>query len=415
MRKDVGAERSFLKHEDETAARRVLEERVAHLEKMESIGRLAGGIAHDFNNLLTAILGFTEVLLTDRPADHPDRPPLEEIQKAGLRAASLTQQLLAFSRKQVLLPREVDLNQTVLGLRNMLRRLIREDITLTCEVAAEPALVIVDPAQVEQAIVNLVLNARDALPAGGWIRLDVARLAASDVAPPADAGVADTYVRLRVSDNGVGISPGVRPHLFEPFFTTKELGKGTGLGLASAQGIVHQSHGWIDVTSEPGKGAIFAIHFPTAAGLRQTSAEPAEPGEPGKIIKPPRGKETVLLVEDEDAVRRIMSTVLKRQGYTVLEASTPVVALDLFERHAEEIDLLLTDVVMPVMGGPALAQRLVAIRPSLRVLFVSGYAGLVPPQIHSRNVGFLNKPFQTGVLAARVREMLSPRADPPAV
>jgi two-component system, cell cycle sensor histidine kinase and response regulator CckA len=394
---------------DDTAARRVLEERVAHLEKMESIGRLAGGIAHDFNNLLTAILGFTEVLLTNRPADDPDRLPLEEIQKAGLRAASLTQQLLAFSRKQVLLPREVDLNQTVLGLRSMLTRLIREDITLTCEVAAEPALVTVDPAQVEQAILNLVLNARDALPGGGWIRLDVARLAALEAAPPADAGVADAYVRLRVSDNGVGISPGVRPHLFEPFFTTKELGKGTGLGLASAQGIVHQSHGWIDVSSEPGKGAVFSIHFP-ALPLRQTTAT-----EPPAIVAPLGGNETVLLVEDEDAVRRIMSTVLKRQGYTVLEASTPIIALELFERHADEIDLLLTDVVMPVMGGPALAQRMVAIRPALRVLFVSGYTGLVPQQIHSPNVGFLSKPFQTGVLAARVREMLGPPAGSPAV
>jgi CheY-like chemotaxis protein len=395
----------------------VLEERVAHLEKMESIGRLAGGIAHDFNNLLTAILGFTEVLLTNRPADDPDRPPLEEIQKAGLRAASLTQQLLAFSRKQVLLPREVDLNQTVLGLRTLLARLIREDITLTCEVASEPALVTVDPAQVEQAILNLVLNARDALPGGGWIRLDVARLAASELAPPADAGVADAYVRVRVSDNGVGISPGVRPHLFEPFFTTKELGKGTGLGLASAQGIVHQSHGWIDVRSEPGKGAVFSIHFP-AATLRQTTApEPANNIVPlrGSENVPLRGSETVLLVEDEDAVRRIMSTVLKRQGYTVLEASTPIIALELFERHADDIDLLLTDVVMPVMGGPALAQRMVAIRPALRVLFVSGYAGLVPPQIHSPNVGFLSKPFQTGVLAARVREMLGPRASSPTV
>jgi two-component system, cell cycle sensor histidine kinase and response regulator CckA len=385
---------------DEAAARRVLEERVAHLEKMESIGRLAGGIAHDFNNLLTAILGYTEVLLTNRAADDPDRPPLEEIQKAGLRAASLTQQLLAFSRKQVLLPREVDLNQTVLGLRSMLTRLIREDITLTCEVAAEPAIVTVDPAQVEQVILNLVLNARDALPGGGSIRLDVARLSASDLTPPADAGLADAYVRLRVSDNGVGISPAVRSHLFEPFFTTKDLGKGTGLGLASAHGIVHQSHGWIDVSSEPGQGATFAIHFP-AVQLPQTMAT-----EPAAIVEPPRGHETVLLVEDEEAVRRIMSTVLKRQGYTVLEASTPLVALELFERHAEQIALLLTDVVMPVMGGPALAQRLVAIRPALRVLFVSGYTGSVPPQIESPNVGFLTKPFQTGVLAARVREML---------
>jgi CheY-like chemotaxis protein len=285
----------------------------------------------------------------------------------------------------------------------MLTRLIREDITLTCEVAAEPAIVTVDPAQVEQVILNLVLNARDALPGGGWIRLDVARLSASDLTPPADAGLADAYVRLRVSDNGVGISPAVRSHLFEPFFTTKDLGKGTGLGLASAHGIVHQSHGWIDVSSEPGEGATFAIHFP-AVQLPETMA--TEPAAPRKVVEPPRWNETVLLVEDEEAVRRIMSTVLKRQGYTVLEASTPLVALELFERHAEQIALLLTDVVMPVMGGPALAQRLVAIRPALRVLFVSGYTGSVPPQIQSPNVGFLTKPFQTGVLAARVREML---------
>jgi len=394
------------------AERRVPEERLTHLEKMESIGRLAGGIAHDFNNLLTAILGYTELLLTNRPSDDPDRPPLEEIQKAGLRAASLTQQLLAFSRRQVLLPQEVDLNQTVLGLRSMLTRLIREDITLVCEVAHERALVKIDPAQIEQAILNLVLNARDALPVGGWIRLEVARLPASEVAPPADAAQQDTYVRVRVSDNGVGISPEARAHLFEPFFTTKGQGKGTGLGLASVHGMVHQSHGWVDVSSEPGQGATFALHFP-AIPLHESLA--AGPGSgPVAVPESGRGRETVLVVEDEDAVRRIMSTVLRRNGYTVLEAATPVIALEVFDRNAEDIDLLLTDVVMPVMSGPALAQRLVAVRPALRVLFVSGYASVPPHEIHSPNVGFLSKPFQSAVLAARVREMLSRPSGPQA-
>ena len=386
---------------EDTAERRVLETRLTHLEKMESIGRLAGGIAHDFNNLLTAILGYAEMLLSNRPAEDPDRSALEEIQKAGQRAASLTQQLLAFSRKQVLVAQEVDLNQTVLGLQSMLTRLIREDIRLTCEVADEPALVTVDRTQIEQAILNLVLNARDALPAGGWIRLDVARLTGADVAPPPDVPAAEAYVRLRVSDNGVGIPPGALPHLFEPFFTTKEQGKGTGLGLASVHGIVHQSHGWIDVSSEPGEGTSFAMHFPAILLPQPFTSEPAA------TVEPARGHETVLLVEDEEAVRLIISAVLRRQGYTVIETSSPVSAIGLFERHAEEIDLLVTDVVMPVMNGPALAQRLVAIRPALRVLFISGYTGLVSPQIQNPNVGFLNKPFQSSVLAARVREMLN--------
>ena len=387
--------------EGDTTERRELEARLTHLEKMESVGRLAGGIAHDFNNLLTAILGYTELLLGNRPLDDPDRSALEEIQKAGQRAASLTQQLLAFSRKQVLQPQEVDLNQTVLGLQSMLTRLIREDIKLTCHVADEPALVRIDPTQIEQAILNLVLNARDALPAGGWIRLDLARLSAPDVALPLDVAVADAYVRLRVSDNGVGIAPGARPHLFEPFFTTKEQGKGTGLGLASVHGIVHQSLGWIDVTSEPGQGATFAMYFP-ALPLR-----PRPASEVAARVESAQGHETVLLVEDEESVRRIISAVLRRQGYTVIETSSPVDAVDLFARHAAEIDLLVTDVVMPVMNGPALAQRLVAIRPALRVLFISGYSGLSTPEMQNPNVGFLNKPFQTSVLAARVREMLN--------
>jgi two-component system, cell cycle sensor histidine kinase and response regulator CckA len=387
--------------ERETAERRVLEERLTYLEKMESMGRLAGGIAHDFNNLLMAILGYTELLLGARTPDDPDWSALEEIQKAGLRAASLTQQLLAFSRKQVLQPQEVDLNQTVLGMQSMMTRLIREDITLTCEVADEPAFVKIDPAQIEQAILNLALNARDALSAGGWIRLDVARLPASAVTQPPDVAAAEAYVRLRVSDNGTGVSPEARPHLFEPFFTTKEQGKGTGLGLASVHGIVRQSHGWIEVTSEPGKGAAFAMFFPAVIPQEPVVAEPIAAAEPA------RGHETVLLVEDEEAVRLIISTVLRQQGYRVIETSSPAAAVELFASHAQDIDLLVTDVVMPVMNGPALAQRLVALRPALRVLFISGYAGLQSPDIRNPNVGFLNKPFKTTVLAARVREMLS--------
>jgi nitrogen-specific signal transduction histidine kinase/CheY-like chemotaxis protein len=381
--------------------RRALEERVAHLEKMESIGRLAGGVAHDFNNLLTAILGYTELLLANHPGNDPDRLALIEIQKAGQRAASLTQQLLAFSRKQVLTAQDVDLNQTVLGLQNMLTRVIREDITLGCEVAGEPATVRVDPAQIEQAIMNLVLNARDALPAGGWIRVEVARLPAFAVTPPADVVAAETYVRVRVSDNGVGIAPEVMPHLFEPFFTTKAHGKGTGLGLASVHGIVHQSHGWVDVASAPGEGATFAMHFP-AIEARQAIAAP----EP-VAVAPARGHETVLLVEDEEAVRRIICAVLRRHGYTVIDTGSPIEACGIFDRRSDEIDLLVTDVVMPEMNGPALAQRLVGQRPALRVLFISGYAGMPVPDIRNPHVGFLSKPFQTAVLAARVREILS--------
>jgi PAS domain S-box-containing protein len=387
---------------DITEQRR-LEERLVQSEKMESVGRLAGGIAHDFNNLLTAILGYTDLLLSSHGPDDPDRADLEEIQKAGQRAAALTQQLLAYSRKQVLLPREVDLNDIVSKLQGMLKRLIREDISLVCELSPEPAIVRVDPTQMEQVIVNLVLNARDALPAAGTIRLEVARLAASQVMMPAEQSTrALEYVRLRVIDDGVGITPEVRAHLFEPFFTTKGVGKGTGLGLASAYGFVRQSQGFIDVASSPGRGATFTVHMPLAADslLAQLPA-PA-------LSAPSGGHETILLVEDEESVRHVVSTVLQRQGYRVLDAATPQLACELFDRHAKGIDLLLTDVVMPVMSGPALAQRLVALRPEMRVLFISGYSDTPWPfGADNPNISFLGKPFQAPALAAKVREVLS--------
>jgi CheY-like chemotaxis protein len=374
-------------------------------EKIDSVGRLAGGIAHDFNNLLTAILGYTELLLARHEPKDPEHSDLEEIQKAGQRAAALTQQLLAFSRKQVLLPKDVDLNQTVAGLQSMLRRLIREDVTLECRQSSRPAFVKIDPTQIEQVILNLVLNARDALPPiGGEIRIEVAVVSRSEVELSPDVPVANAdYVRLRVVDNGGGITPEVRAHLFEPFFTTKELGKGTGLGLASVYGIVRQSNGFIAVDSEHGKGTVFTMYFP-AVPKAEAPEEPST--EIGK--QPTHGGETILLVEDEDAVRVIVSALLRRQGYQVLEASTPRGAWEIFEQHAQEIDLLLTDVVMPEMNGPALAQRLVAVRPELRILFISGYADMAMPLDHGNpNVGFLGKPFQASVLTLRVREMLS--------
>jgi len=386
--------------------RRQLEERLVQSEKIESIGRLAGGIAHDFNNLLTAILGYTELLLANRHADDPDRADLEEVQKAGQRAAALTQQLLAFSRKQVLLPKDVDLNQTVIGLQSMLGRLIREDITLQCHVAGAPGWVRIDPHQIEQVILNLVLNARDALPGGGRIVIEVD----SVIVSPGAAAPPGEYVRLRVSDDGVGMSAETRAHLFEPFFTTKELGKGTGLGLASVYGIVRQSNGFIAVDSESGTGTTFTMHFP-AVDASQTTETPL----PARAATAD-GQETVMLVEDEEAVRRIISTALRRHGYRVLEAATPNAAIALMEQHPDRIDLLVSDVVMPEMNGPALAQRLVGMRPSLRVLFVSGYADVLATQQAdaSSHLDFLSKPFKASELAEKVRSILA-RSSQPAV
>jgi two-component system, cell cycle sensor histidine kinase and response regulator CckA len=384
--------------------RHLLDERLVQSEKIESLGRLAGGVAHDFNNLLTAILGYTELLISSREPADPALTDLIEIQKAGKRAAALTQQLLAFSRKQVLMPKEIDLNQTVKDLSGMLTRVIREDIRLTCDTAPAPAVVRIDPSQIEQVILNLVLNARDAMPSGGQIRIEVAtgQTPPPVLAGPA-AGRADQFVRVRVADTGVGIQPEIRAHLFEPFFTTKEFGKGSGLGLASVYGSVRQSNGLISVESEPGLGTTFTMYFPAATmPVRQ---EPAAATDVG----PARHDQTILIVEDEEAVRAIASAALRRRGYEVLESSSPREACELFSLHAPKIDLLLTDVVMPEMNGPALAQRLVARRPQLRVLFISGYADIGSSRFDSENpnIGFLNKPFQAWQLAEKVDEILN--------
>jgi PAS domain S-box-containing protein len=382
--------------------RRLMEERLIQSEKIETVGRLAGGIAHDFNNLLTAILGYTELLLGDRPEEDRDRHDLEEIEKAAQRAAALTQQLLAFSRKQVLMPRDVDLNQTVAALQTMLARLLRADITLSCSFSDAPAIVRIDATQIEQALLNLALNARDALPAGGEIRVEVSRTSRGDVPAPLElSGHRGDLVRVSVSDNGVGLSAEARAHLFEPFFTTKEVGKGTGLGLASVYGIVRQSNGFIHVETEPGAGSRFIMHFPAVDAA--LDAGPA--AAPGGMLGTPRG--TVLLVEDEDAVRVIISAILRRHGFNVVEASGARIAGEIFAQRSD-IELLLTDVVMPDMSGPALAQRLIGMRPELRVLFISGYADkLTVPGGDTANIEYLSKPFQASVLTSRVARMLA--------
>jgi two-component system, cell cycle sensor histidine kinase and response regulator CckA len=379
-------------------------ERLAQTEKIETVGRLAGGIAHDFNNLLTAILGYAELLLSSPRIGDLERRDVEEIQRAGQRAATLTRQLLAFSRKQVLMPKDIDLNEIIATLQKMLGRLIREDITLTCELAPRPAVVHIDPPQIEQAILNLVLNARDALPAGGFISLAVAHVTRAEVDVPLGGApvTASEFVRVRVRDTGVGISPDAFPHLFEPFFTTKDVGKGTGLGLASVHGIVNQSNGFITVDSEPGRGSTFSVYFPaTPDHTRRDRSAP-------ESATPVGDQGTILLCEDEDAVRTIISAVLRRKGYHVLEAAAASIACELFDQHADEIDLLVTDVVMPDLHGPALAQRLMARRPELRILFISGYADAIGPlDCDKTNVAFLGKPFQGSALAEHVRQLLA--------
>ncbi len=396
---------------EDVSERQRLESQLREAQKIEAVGQLAGGIAHNFNNLLTAILGYTELLLARCPLTDVTRADLIEIQKAGERAAVLTEQLLAFSHKRVPMPEEIDLNCTVADLEHMLRRAIREDITLTCDLAPTPALIRIDASELEQIILNLVLNARDALPAGGHIRLEVAHApTAQDISQTARGLPPGEYVRLRVIDDGAGIAPEVRPHLFEPFFTTKPVGKGTGLGLASVYGIVQHSKGFISVDSEVGQGSTFTLHFPALPRLHSRAATSAKPS-PLPTADYATAQRTILLVEDEDSVRAVVSTMLQRQGYQVLEAATPQAAIDIFDARAQDIDLLLTDVIMPEMNGPALAQRFVGARPELQVLFMSGYtAQAFMRDGNNPKMRFLSKPFPPSVLVAAVREIFNQAA-----
>jgi PAS domain S-box-containing protein len=383
--------------------RKSVETQLLQAQKMEAVGRLAGGIAHNFNNLLTVILGSSDLLLEGLRVDHQSRADLEDIQKAGQRAAALTRQLLAFSRQQVLAPQVLDLNALIADLEKMLRRLIGEDIEFRTVLAPDLGAVRADPGQLEQVIMNLAVNARDAMPHGGKLTVETINADLDDAYAQAHVPlVAGRYAMLAVSDTGIGMDTQVKAHIFEPFFTTKEKGKGTGLGLATVYGIVKQTDGYIWVYSEPGQGTSFKIYLPHVAAAPEPPAP--KPLVPASLA----GSETVLLAEDEEAVRNFTRRVLAAHGYTVLTAADGQEALHLAEQHAGPIHLLLTDVVMPNMGGRELAERLVAARHDTKVLYLSGYTddAIVHHGVLEPGIAFLQKPFTLQGLARKLREVL---------
>jgi two-component system, cell cycle sensor histidine kinase and response regulator CckA len=383
--------------------KRRLQEQLVQAQKMEAVGQLAGGIAHDFNNLLTAITGYSELLLGELPAEDLRRSHAEEIRKAGERAASLTQQLLAFSRRQVLEPKVLDVNTVVSDIERMLRRLIGEHIELKTRKTQDLWKVKADPGQIEQAVLNLVLNARDAMPNGGTLAIETSNAELDETFTrthvPTQPG---SYVSVAVSDTGVGISDEVKARLFEPFFTTKERGKGTGLGLSTTYGIVKQSGGFLWCDSEVGRGTTFQVLLPR---VEEPESETVERKAPPPIHP---GDETVLLVEDEPEVRSLVQRILKTQGYTVVTAANPDEALAVSREFKGPIQIMVTDVVMPGMSGLQLAERLAPTRRDMRVLFMSGYTndaighqGVLDP-----GTAFLQKPFTPNSLARKVREVL---------
>jgi PAS domain S-box-containing protein len=384
-------------------ALRKSEEQLRQSQKIEAIGRLAGGVAHDFNNLLTAIRGYTDLLLHKIDGASPMRRDVEEIQKAGERATSLTRQLLAFSRKQVLQPKVLDLNAVVAGMDGMLRRLIGEDIDLVTVLKPGLGNVQVDPGQVEQVILNLVVNARDAMPKGGKVTVETANVELDDRYASRHAVVQPgAYVMLAISDTGAGMDEVTKSRLFEPFYTTKEKGKGTGLGLSTVYGIVKQSDGYIWVYSEIGKGAMFKVYLP-----RFRDASPRENREKSSG-PPPNGRETVLLVEDEEVVRTLVRSILEGNGYTVLTASDGVEAQKVGRSHGTPIHLIVTDVVMPKMGGREAAESLAPHLPGVKVLYMSGYTdeAIVHHGVLESGIPFLEKPFTPDALLRKVRQTL---------
>jgi signal transduction histidine kinase len=385
------------------AALRQSEEQLRQVQKIEAVGRLAAGVAHDFNNILTAITGHSELLLRQLDADDPRRRNAEQIEKAAYRAAGLTRQLLIFSRKQVIQPRVLNLNAVIVDIKKMLCRLIGEDIEFCTLLDPATGHIKADPGQIEQVIMNLAVNARDAMPTGGKLTVTTtsATLDKNHLKnfPDMDAG---DYVLLAIADTGTGMSEEVKAHLFEPFFTTKPSGQGTGLGLATCFGIVKQNTGHINVQSELGSGTTFKIYFPQV----QSALEPIRVrNQPTKVAG---GNETVLLVEDEPVVRELAVATLREKGYTVVEAVNGEEGLRLARQHDGKIDLVLTDVVMPVMGGKEMADAIRTSHPDTKVLFTSGYTedalghhGVLRPGIL-----FLPKPYLTATLARKVREVL---------
>jgi two-component system, cell cycle sensor histidine kinase and response regulator CckA len=392
---------------EDVTERKSLEEQFRQTQKMEAVGQLAGGVAHDFNNLLTIINGYSELLLSRLGTDDPERELVEQIRAAGWRSAELTRQLLVFSRKRIVAARPVDLNKVIADVEAMLMRIIGEDIQLTSNLSAQPCIVRADAGRIEQVVMNLAVNARDAMPEGGELAIRTERVELDETyAARYLRGRPGNYVLLMVSDTGSGMSEEVKSHLFEPFFTTKGPERGTGLGLAVVHGIVRDCGGHIEVESQVGYGTTFRIYLPEAG--RPATSVPA----PAAVQPASRGGgETILLVEDNDPLRALTSHILTRQGYFVLEAVDGVGGMRVATGYTEPMDLLATDIVMPSVGGRQLAEQLHLRHPETKVLYLSGYTDEAAERhgVIQEEVDFLEKPFAPEALIAKIREVLDSR------
>lgn len=383
--------------------REKLQEQFLQAQKMEAIGRLASGVAHDFNNLLMAIMGYCELSITHLGSDHPIAKNITEIQRAGDRATALTRQLLTFSRQQIVEPKILNLNHILRNMEKMLQRLIGEDIEYTTHLDETLGSIQADAGQIEQVIMNLVVNARDAMPSGGKLTLETQNIELNENFSRKHVDLQPgNYILLAMSDTGIGMEEEIQNHIFEPFFTTKEKGKGTGLGLSTVHGIMKQSNGQISVYSAPGQGTTFKLYFP------RMDASPAQSFLPEAASYSLRGTETILLVEDEEFVRKIIHRILNLQGYNVLQAENGDRARQLADSFPDKIHLLLTDVIMPQLSGQELSKQLTLSRPGIKVLFMSGYtdAAIVHHGILDEKVHFIQKPFTTELFLQKIRELL---------